>query len=407
MKAKIKNLISGRFIVLFVFSCLFAIMGFGQMGLFKTGELPYPSQNGMDISKVSTTSETFFEELDKLAFEHHLTIYKSVVEAGHLKGFVFGKVVQQSDLTQNPELLKQISPLGAYYVDGELTQTVQKKLNDLNIKFTIFPTGWQGVAGELLLGWHIRTKTFWMSMLLFSITLLALKIAGIRRVMVARTLGKIRLNILIELLSVVIGLGLTGSIISLSNHYIGTMLLPSFALVLSVICCLLCCAILLINFIFYLYIRLIPMIVILKNKQTGRFFSYLWLFVIVVSMSLMTIAIGDYQNAYQSLTVRQEALDKWQLLSSFGQLALKAPDFMAESPITQEERAAYDKKISDYDKKWRSFDQIFSNNEKISIKIPREVSFLNETGNGETTDALDFNQPTKIIPIQNKWIART
>lgn len=407
MRIKIKNLIAGRFIVLFVFSCLFAVVGFGQMGLFKTGELPYPSQKVIDVTKVLGPSQQFYEELNQLAEENHLTIYRSVVENGNSKGFVFGKFVKQENLTQNVEVLTQISPLGTYFVDGDLSKSVQKKISQLNVTFTTHPTGWQGVAGELLLGWSIRTKTFWMSLVLFSVTLLALKIARIRQIMVARTLGKMRLKVLYEVFSVILGLCTMGMILSILNHYIGTMLLPSFALVLGVICLLLCLAILLINLIFYIYIRLIPMIVILKNKQTGRFFSYVWLVVIVVSMSLMTIAVGTYQKTYQTLKNRQGALVKWQSLSNLGQLTIKVPQFMDESPITQEDRLAYDKRISDYDKKWRLFNQQFLENEKIFVEIPRELSFLNETGNGETTDALDFNQPTKVIQIQNKWIAKT
>ena len=85
MRMTIKQMLAGRFIVLFVFSCFFAVIGFGQMGLFKTGELPYPSQSGLDVSKVSTSSEQFFDSLEQFAKENHLIIYRSVVENGDLK----------------------------------------------------------------------------------------------------------------------------------------------------------------------------------------------------------------------------------------------------------------------------------------------------------------------------------
>lgn len=407
MIRKIKQMLAGRFIVLFVFSCFFAVIGFGQMGLFKTGELPYPSQSGLDVSKVSTSSEQFFDSLEQFANENHLIIYRSVVENSDLKGFVFGNSPKKSDLTKNPNLLKQLSPVGIYYVDGNLSKAKQKQLASLKANMTVHPTGWEGIAGELLYGSSIRTKTLWMSLMLFSVSLLALKMAKIRQVMVGRTLGKIRLQLGKEGLSVILGLLVTGIVLSMTNHYFGTMLVISLALILAVIGVLLGLIILVINLIFFSYVCLIPMLVILKHKETGRFFSYMWLLAIILSMSLMTTAVTVYQKGYQASKYRQVSVKKWQSVSKFAQLSYTIPAFMNDMPKTKEERAIYDEKIDTYNKKWRLFDRQFSEYEKLFINVPQDMSFLNELDAGETIGALDFNQPTKTIQIKKEWVTKT
>lgn len=416
MADQLKQVLRGRFFVLFIFSGLFAILAFGQMGLFKTGEIPYPSQNVLEVNQFSSSNEEFFTDLEDFAHSHDLILYRSVYFEGKIKGFVFGEASLTAKLTKDPKLLETITPVGMYFVDGNLTKAALSDLKKLNIKAERFPTGWNYIASELLFGFSIRTTTFWISLLLYAMGLLAFKIAALKKVLIARTLGYNKLGILREMLAMVIGLASFALLIMFSNHYFGSMLFNSYVLIIGVIYVMLTLLMLLVNLIFAIYVKTIPIIAILKNKQRGTVFSYIWLLVIMISITLMALSLTSYYKGYEASKIRKASFAKWEKIDKLAQLTVTDPSFEQEQfsensmnvSMTKKETEKLAKEEATYYEKWRKFDHDFTASEKLFVESPRELDFLNATSDdGKTTEAQDFYHPEETIHIENKWIART
>ncbi|GFH43046.1 ABC transporter permease [Lactococcus hodotermopsidis] len=407
--AKLSKQLTGRFIALFLFTGIFVALAFGQMGLFKTGEIPFPSQNILYVSEVSTDSNNFYGTLEQIAENDNLRLYRSVVDKGESKGFVFGQLPKTSKerWTKNSETLEALPLIGEYFIEGKMSQKSLDSLEKIKVKSVIAPTGWQGVVGDLFLGWTIRTTTFYMSLLLFAVTIYALKMAKVKKAMIARTLGVKVIAITVELLSLLFSFVCWSLLVIALSNYSGTMLLTSFIFLLAFILASVLLVYLFVQFLFWSFIRTSQISGILKNKIVNKPFNYLWLLIIALSIGTMTQVISQAKEEYDLAQNRQIALKKWEKISDFSKLDVKFSELMMNMPEqqqTKEEEEARKKALTAYVLGWQDFYDSFSDDDELFLERPDDIDFLQI--DGETTPAEDFKNPGKIVDLQSKWIAK-
>lgn len=401
------NIFKGRFVVLFLFCGIFVSIAFGQMGLLNTMETSFPGQKGMIVKKTEGSSDTFFETLKKIAKEDKIRFYRSVIEKGRNKGFVFGKLPEKSnqELTQEESILKDTPAVGAYSIDGgELSKKSLEKLKALKVTYEIGETGWRSIVSELLFRPGIRSQTFYITLLLFGVTLYALKISKARKSMISRMIGKQVNTIFSDLLILVFGFAFWGMLGALLAGYLGTSLFSIFLYLLGAILPILLIVSLSVNLLFNLFIYLTPIVAILKNKRGSAIFHYIWLIVIAISIGMMTVSIGSSMDEYQLAKTREDILSKWDKLSDFNQLAIKAPDYLEnqrkpkQKQLTMEEIKKQSERMAADAEKWRLFYDNIPEEDKIFVKKPDKG-----IPTQKTVSASDFNQPEKMIEIDTQW----
>ncbi|KRN32416.1 hypothetical protein [Weissella halotolerans] len=314
---KVKGLLITVMVILFSGLGLSEVKEFGS-------DVKVPAEAAMNVSQVTKhqSKVALYQQLGRLAKQHHLAIYKPVIDT---KGKLTYPCLSKTVLSQQvPAALVTSSVNGMYYLTKLPGPSFAKQLQQLGLDVKVAALPWQLIVADFLFG-NERSVAVWALLLTFALSLLALKVRQLKAAMLARSLGGLARHSWMNL-GQELGFLLVATSGCLAIVVLGvdggqwTLLGKAFALQELVLTGLLAVIIIMVNVFFTAVIKVLKPVAVMKNRTYSALLGNTWLLGILVASFLVLVAAEAGLNTGQQVTRQLQELSCWRQVANFAKI---------------------------------------------------------------------------------------
>lgn len=349
-----KKIVQSKYLIIFIATLFLGLMSFVQVREIKS-DIVYPASATLAIKQVDTTitNKVYFERLEAFAVTRKIELYYPIVSAGKTETFTFGK-------GENLTKLKQCYVVGGYWSSAKLTSQDLVFLKSKGMLAESSPAFLAQYSGIALLFKGLSALITWGIILTFITILTLLKLLKSKKIVIKRSLGKLKKYMLLELLTDSLSyLGfalLVFSLVAVLNEGLTYQSIIAIVSAMYLTVSVLIIALLVVvNMGLFLVIQLANPVSIFKNKLPTKGFLVILsvlnlsiLFIFGTSLIKTVKTIQPIYETYQSMSQWQ----KYQDYLSYSRHGLDNPNSQETSHRLEKDQMA--KELA-YTQKWARF----------------------------------------------------
>lgn len=311
-----KKVVQSKYLIIFIATLFLGLMSFVQVREIKS-DIVYPASETLSIKQVDTsiTNQVYFERLEAFAVARKIALYYPVVSGGKTATFTFGK-------GENLSKLKQSYVVGGYWSSGKLTSQDLAFLKSKGMLAESSPAFLAQYSGVALLFNGLSALITWGIVLTFITILTLLKLLKSKRLVIKRSLGRLKKYVLLELITDSLSyLGFSlfiFSLVAILND--GLAYKSVFSMVSAMyltVSVLIIGLLILMNIGLFFVIQLTNPVSIFKNKLPSKGFlvilSVLNLAILIIFGSSLIKTVKTIQPIYESY----QSMSQWQKYQDF------------------------------------------------------------------------------------------
>lgn len=349
-----KKIVQSKYVIILIATLFLGLMSFVQVREIKS-DIVYPASETLAIKQVDTSipNQVYFERLEAFAIARKIELYYPIVSAGKTTTFTFGK-------GENLTKLKQSYVVGGYWSSAKLTTQDLVSLKSMGMIAESSPAFLAHYSGFALLFNGLGALITWGIILTFITILTLLKLLKTKKIVIKRSLGKLKQYVLLELVTdsfSYLGFSLIiFSLVAILNEGLAyqSVLLIVSAMYLTV-SVLIIALLVVMNIGLFFVIQLTNPISIFKNKLPTKGFlvilSILNFAILLIFGSSLIKTIKTIQPIYETY----QSISQWQKYQDY----LSYSRHGLDNPNSQETSHRLDKnqmaKELAYTKKWAKF----------------------------------------------------
>ncbi|MCD3441554.1 ABC transporter permease [Streptococcus equi] len=379
-----------RATVICIFVLLLTCLSFGAVKEYGN-DIKYPVQAAFSLvaSNKDVDKGHVLDRIEALVEQEHIQIYRPYLDhTGKEATYLFGTNGKKTAYSSNRKELLTNDLSGMYYATRSLPSSFEIAMTELGLTYKGADLPWYLLPYYFLFT-NLRSLAIWTLFFVFALLLFAVKLMYAKKSMIQRSLGLFehysRKELLQDLLMMGASFTLSILLFILYQGSISNVFVKSFILLMLTNAVILWLLMLAVHALFFINIRSLKALAILKNKRATPLVLFVWL----VGICLSSVIFGF--SLHKSLeTIRKSANDiqvlgKWDKAKDFAEITW----LETLSAHTDENHQIDSDYFKEENQRYQHFLLSFSDSEVIYS----EPSSLNETNLQSAPD--DFKKELK------------
>ncbi|HEL0775639.1 TPA: ABC transporter permease [Streptococcus equi subsp. zooepidemicus] len=379
-----------RATVICIFVLLLTCLSFGAVKEYGN-DIKYPVQAAFSLvaSNKDVDKGHVLDRIEALAEQEHIQIYRPYLDhTGKEATYLFGTNGKKTAYSSNRKELLTNDLSGMYYTTRSLPSSFETAMTELGLTYKGADLPWYLLPYYFLFT-NLRSLAIWTLFFVFALLLFAVKLMYAKKSMILRSLGLFehysRRELLQDLLLMGASFAVSILLFILYQGSISNIFVKSFTLLILTNAVILLLLMLAVHALFFINIRSLKALAILKNKRATPLVLFVWLVGICLSSVIFGLSLHKSLETIGKSANDIQVLGKWDTAKDFAEITW----LETLSAHTDDNHQIDSDYFKEENQRYQHFLLSFSDSEVIYS----EPSSLNETNLQSAPD--DFKKELK------------
>ncbi|HEL1258014.1 TPA: ABC transporter permease [Streptococcus equi subsp. zooepidemicus] len=314
-----------RATVICIFVLLLTCLSFGAVKEYGN-DIKYPVQAAFSLvaSNKDVDKEHVLDRIEALAEQEHIQIYRPYLDhTGKEATYLFGTNGKKTVYSSNRKELLTNDLSGMYYTTRSLPSSFETAMTELGLTYKGADLPWYLLPYYFLFT-NLRSLAIWTLFFVFALLLFAVKLMYAKKSMILRSLGLFehysRKELLQDLLLMGASFAVSILLFILYQGSISNVFVKSFTLLILTNAVILLLLMLAVHALFFINIRSLKALAILKNKQATPLVLFVWLVGICLSSVIFGLSLHKSLETIGKSANDIQVLGKWDKAKDFAEI---------------------------------------------------------------------------------------
>ncbi|ASB97316.1 hypothetical protein [Streptococcus equi] len=314
-----------RATVICIFVLLLTCLSFGAVKEYGN-DIKYPVQAAFSLvaSNKDVDKGHVLDRIEALAEQEHIQIYRPYLDhTGKEATYLFGTNGKKTVYSSNRKELLTNDLSGMYYTTRSLPSSFETAMTERGLTYKGADLPWYLLPYYFLFT-NLRSLAIWTLFFVFALLLFAVKLMYAKKSMILRSLGLFehysRKELLQDLLLMGASFAVSILLFILYQGSISNVFVKSFTLLILTNAVILLLLMLAVHALFFINIRSLKALAILKNKQATPLVLFVWLVGICLSSVIFGLSLHKSLETIGKSANDIQVLGKWDKAKDFAEI---------------------------------------------------------------------------------------
>ncbi|HEL1164821.1 TPA: ABC transporter permease [Streptococcus equi subsp. zooepidemicus] len=314
-----------RATVICIFVLLLTCLSFGAVKEYGN-DIKYPVQAAFSLvaSNKDVDKGHVLDRIEALAEQEHIQIYRPYLDhTGKEATYLFGTNGKKTAYSSNRKELLTNDLSGMYYTTRSLPSSFETAMTELGLTYKGADLPWYLLPYYFLFT-NLRSLAIWTLFFVFALLLFAVKLMYAKKSMILRSLGLFehysRRELLQDLLLMGASFAVSILLFILYQGSISNVFVKSFTLLILTNAVILLLLMLAVHALFFINIRSLKALAILKNKRATPLVLFVWLVGICLSSVIFGLSLHKSLETIGKSANDIQVLGKWDKAKDFAEI---------------------------------------------------------------------------------------